>query len=595
MFLILLLLSILTLTSAQPIHIFTVDLNDLTVVNLDLNINKNSYANFSCITNQSQILFLDDEDQPLCTFDTDSFNSINADNVVLGFNLAQNEYIYCNYNDVDEENEIVYYFKVKSDIKDCVDNYDENYTDFVFTVGFLKQININTTNTVEEVVSIDIDDDSLNMVFCPEDERDVDISHLIPMAKLKFTVNVITLYTLAPILLEIIESEFGDVNLALVSEITFTDHDDDSTHTTISFELQTTECLWVQTLHNQLPNSESNFIGCSIDYLPALSLNLRTTFADNSIETTSINNADRFVTFTSQNVDDCPVLPISNDVTTIFRSDLIIQDDSGNDNNFNLNQQIIIKIELLNLELVAQSGVSVVINEVIVSLDNEFIRAYDVTNKKSQMQLDYHPFYSDGHFCRYFDSNNNDTCSYFYNPVNNTSLYATSNWNSYLEDNKGVLFDENDKFAHCQDLEDHHIDTFIFTPSNWVFSEFTRQSGMMSVTITAFLHFCSESPSRRRYLQEDTAPLSTIVLRNITVLNFDQSITINAPTLSTTQHADATLSTFALIMIVIGSVNMVLFLIALVFFIFYRRIICLKVKKIEDQVFSELDSLISYS
>jgi hypothetical protein len=564
----------------RPVHIYTVDLSDQTTIELNLNIqiNSNSIHNESC---------LDLENEPniklivgTCEFNIDEMVVNDVDQTVrLDLVLSQAEYVFCSASALLVDDHIVYTYQVNALIPGC--DYYEDYDDYVFTVSFLKQNVVNTSTLVDEIVSIDILEDSITLISCPEADRDVDVSTLVPMARMRFGVLVETSYTLAATLLEIVTASFGsDIGLSRFGDIEYNPGTGPS-DVVISFFLETDECLWVKSLSNN---------SCAVDYLPALHLELRTTFTDSSKDTSILGGEERFVSFETNNASECPFPSVSNDVTTAFRATLDITDENGNENNFNLDNPMIIKIELLNTNLVEQTGISLSINEVIVNLDDEYIRSFDVANKITQMQLDYHPYYRDAHFCRHYRQSNG-TCLSFYQET-------TTNWNYYLEQNKDELFDEAGVLKYCQDIQsDVDIDVFVFTPKKWVFEQFTRSSGSMTVTVTAFLNFCEYSEQNRRVLQDNDVPFSTIVLKNITVFNFNEQIIINDDDDDDDDNSSlndyATLSTFTLMIIVLASVNGVMLSVALVFCLVYRKIVYMKLRRIETHIFYEIDDFIN--
>ena len=411
---------------------------------------------------------------------------------------------------------------------------------YFFTVSIASTLTAQSDQTLANTVLVDFREDSLELRPCAVDDEgfDQDVSSLIPMGRLRFTVDVLTDYQFVPIEADLVELKIRDVDLRVLSGPTFLPEQVNESDV-VRFVVETSECLWVITQHSAQPATQENLIGCTVDYLSQLTIRANVTFADNFVQDNVALGDERSIVYQSANASDCPVQAISTDVTSTYNAGLILQDPFGNSENLNLDQDFIVRLSLDANLMTAFDGLTVVMDQIIVELASDeleasegdrFVRMFSVADKQAQMQLAFHPYYSDGHFCRSYtpapDNVTDAMCHRFY------SEGIKGEWNDFMASQVGTSFfledlDGKPRLALCEDRAELKEDRFIFRPSNWVFSEFPYATGTMSVTATAFVYACNtvgDDGSLRRRLRtlQDGAgdgSGSTIIFQNVTFIN----------------------------------------------------------------------------
>lgn len=559
--------SIVGFTLPQHSFVATADPNDSTRLDLTLSvlISPNSKHNDTCFApdNLDQLAFQlgDPADpsypRPECLFP--ATNKIQSDNRptfrIDALGIEQSQYLNQCYDSIEvTEDNVIFTYQVREAFgNNCeyVVEFPEYYNPFFFTVSISTRIMAtNDGGTLANTVEVDYRDDTLQLIPCAVDDEgfDQDVSSLIPMGRLRFNVDVKTSYDFVPIGIVLEELRIGDVDLRVVDGPIFSAVNGTNTG---RLTVETTECLWVITQHSEQPATQENLIGCSIDYLSQMTIVANVTFADTFIQDNELLGQERSIVYQSNNASDCPVQAISTDVTAAYNADLIIQDPFGNSENLNLDTPIVSRLGLDATLMQAFDGLNVVMDQVIVTLtsdeltaaDGEFVRMFSPNDKRNQMQFDFHPYYSDGHFCRSYipapDNSSAATCQRFY------SEGTLGQWNPFLAESLSTDFfvedaDGQPRVSFCQDRTDLKEDRFIFTPNNWIFGQFPYTSGTMSITATAFVRNCivvgdnGELPTRRRALQqywhgrglqEGDGTGSTIIFQNVTFVN--SPLTIN--------------------------------------------------------------------
>jgi hypothetical protein len=506
-----------------PNHVFTInENNDDNAVDISLNIQINdvSIHNESCLSieNENNIKFAFVQTTGTnCGFNIDNMVVNNAQNTVkLDLTLEANEYTRCSTSVQNRENDIQYLFNVEPIIPGC--DYYEDFAPYTFQVSIENTITANNSVTVGDILVLDVIGESIQLIPCDEDS-------LIPTAKVQFEFHVLTDYANAvPTDVQIIQASFADVGIEVLSGPVY-ESINGGTGTLSKFVLITEECLWIDTQHSGDVASNENFIGCSIDYLPPLNIQVRGTFSNGLVENDNLIGDDRFISFESNNISECPVIIPNNDLTREYTASLIIENKFGERNELNLNDDIIVRIVLDNLDLVLENQIAVALSEIVVNVDDEFVRLYSTSEKSNLMQFSFHPFYDDGFFCRKFVQNKS-TCEQFHRYTPNNAEYVQNNWNAYLASIYDTLFnddfdDDDRKYQYCQNKSSFATDTFTFNPTNWIFKNFDKLSGQMKITAAGFLYFCGEDvPDGRRMLQNDNDVQGTaVVFNNITIIN----------------------------------------------------------------------------
>lgn len=553
--------SIVGFSLPQHSFVATADPNDGTRLDLtfSVQVGQNSIHNTSCYEepNLDQLAFqMGDPLDPAypkadCLFPATSLaRSLSRPTYrVDTLGIAQADYLNNCYDSVEvTEDFVIFTFQVAPAFGtscEYIEDFPEYYDPYVFTVSISSTIMANNDgSTLANTVQVDYLDNTLELLPCSVDDEGFnrDVSELIPMGRLRFDVDVKTAYQFVPIDVTLPELKIQDIELEILSGPTFSNVNG----TDVSkFTVQTRECLWVVTQHSEQPATQENLIGCTIDYLSQMTIVANVTFADSFIQDNELIGQERTIRYQSNNATDCPVQAITTDVTTTYNADLILQDVNGQTDNLNLDSPVIIRLGLDPNLMQAFDGLNVVMEQLIVTLtseeltavDGEFVRMFSPSDKRSQMQFDFHPYYEDGHFCRsYLAPSGNDTigtCQRFY------SEGTLGNWNPFLADSLSTDFfvedlDGQPRFSLCQDRTDLKEDRFIFTPNNWVFSQFPYASGTMSITATAFVRSClvvgdNGELTRRRALQSiinsrnlqenNDGSGSTIIFQNVSFIN----------------------------------------------------------------------------
>ena len=534
----------------SPTHTFVVeeDQNDDSVVALSLNIQTYPFTihNTSCLEASNlggmQFQFTPGGSAPgtlaNCIFDAEAVIVNNNDSTVqITYDFLQADYTRCYRQDPSNlGQDIVYTFEVEPIIDGC--SYYSLYDTYVFTITVDSELFANTTANVNSMI-LNYVQTSVSLEICTAEFND--INPLVPLARLVFTLEIDTAYDTVATSIILIQSIIEDLNLEQVGATVLTSLPGSNTRAT--FVLRTAECLFVDTEHSGTPNTQENLIGCSIDYLPPMDIVATATYVDGFTETNDLSGTERDIVFNSDNVTaDCAgvVVPV-NDVTAEYGAILVVEDLNGRTDSLNLNNPIVARIELTNVNASLTSGVYVVLNDIIVDLDGEYRRTYTMTDKIIQMQYDFSPYEQDGHFCRFFDANT-DTCERFYQQTALPAEYSDNHWNAYLQ----TLYDvgpsgffkteaASRKYEGCQDLSTSAHDSFVFTPSDWIFKSFPRTTGIMYFEATAYLRACTPGGTRRlgefkitssRNLQDDNDVV--ITFNNVTIVS--STVTIGVTT-----------------------------------------------------------------
>ena len=518
--------------------------------NLDLSLNvqigPNSRHNETCFTQSNQLAFqLGDPvtANPNCLFPATAVSrdlqGSTARVDVTG--LTQSQYLreecYESYEVTD--NAVVFTFQANLAFGagcEYIEEFPHYYDPFYFTVSISSEITARSEQTLANTVQLDYIQESLELIPCSVDDEgfDQDVSALIPMGRLRFDLRVVADYQVVPIEVNLVDLHIQDVDLRIVSGPTFLPQRVNESDV-VEYTLETTECLWVITQHSEQPATPENLIGCTVDYLSQMTIQANVTFADTFFQDNVLLGDERSIVYQSNNASDCPVQAITTDVTSVYNAELIVQDLFGNSENLNLDNEIVVRLSLDAALMSAFDGLTVVMEQVIVTLtseeeneeDENFVRLYSTNDKRSRMQLDFHPYYSDGHFCRSYtpapDNVTSATCQRFYSDA------VRGEWNGFMADqlNTDLFVEDLDgqpRLAWCQDRTDLKEDRFIFKPSNWVFSEYPYSTGTMVVTATAFVRSCNTVADDfvRRLLQEsngDDGTGSTIVFQNVSFIN----------------------------------------------------------------------------
>jgi hypothetical protein len=518
--------------------------DDSSVVDVTLNIQINPFSGHesTCLEEANaagmKFQFLQAVDAPgstaECNFVIDAVTVNAVDNTVrMDYEFAQADYVRC-YRQTPEQigSNVRYTFEVVPDIDGC--DYYEDYQSHIFTITLSDVIQVNATTTINSM-QLDRVDDGVRLVPCSAELDDID--PLVPLARLEFNITVETAYGFEASSIVVTSSFIEDLQLDVIGDIVLTQIS--GTNTRAEITLRTSECLFVDTIHSGTPASQANLVSCSVDYLQPATVVVLATYSDGFTESNDLQGADRDVVFESDSLADCAgIIVASNDVSNLYGAQLVIEDQNGRTDSLNLNNEIIARVELTNVALAEETGVSVVLNEIIVTLDDEYRRTYRQSDKINQMQLEFSPYYQDGHFCRFF-VDSTDTCTRFYQQTLVEADYATSRWNAFLqtlyaEGPTGFFVTEgaSRKYDGCQDLTTTSADSFVFTPSDWVFRSFPRKTGIMFFEATAYLRSCSLGGSRRlgeiqlhgyRDLQNNNQV--AIVFNNVTIINSDIIIT----------------------------------------------------------------------
>lgn len=537
----------------EPTHTWVVEetQGDDSVVAMSLNIqiNADSNHNESCLeeSNVENVFFqlIPGGDAPgtleNCIFPVDTMSVNDAEKSVrINYGLLQSEYQRCYRQDPETiGQDIRYTMEVRPVIGGC--DYYDSYETYIFTVTLDSQIQVNNTANVNSLV-IDYLPDTLELVPCtPELDG---VNPLVPLARLDFVVEVNTAYGVEAVSVALTERVLSEVPLDIISGANYSSLP--GSNTKARFRLRTSECLFVETQHSAQPATQANLIGCAIDYLQPMDIQALATYTDGFTESNDLVGAERDVIFQSQSAAECAgiIVPVS-DVTQEYGAQLILEDYNQQTANLNLNNPIVARVELTNTDLAETTGVSVVVNDLVVTLTaatsgTVFRRVYTQADKIANMQFDFSPYEQDAHFCRIYQSAG-ETCDRFYRQTSNPAEYATNNWNAFLQ----TLFDVGPsgffvtdaagrKYRGCQDLAVSAADSFVFTPSDWIFGEFPENTGTMEVEATAYLRTCAGTPARRlrlksslaapgamvdgRELQNDLEDVA-IVFNNVTIIN----------------------------------------------------------------------------
>ena len=531
----------------NPTHTWVVEEtqgdDSVVATTLNIQINADSNHNESCLeaTNVDNVFFqfIPGGDAPgtlaECRFPVDTMVVNQAEKTVrIDYGLLQQEYQRCYRQDPELIGQnIVYTMEMRPVIGGC--DYYDSYATYVFTVTLDGQISANNTANVNSLV-IDYLDDTLEIIPCTAELSGV--NPLVPLARLEFIVEVNTAYGTEALSVALTEKTLSEIPLDIIGSANLTGLP--GSNTKARFRLRTSECLFVETQHSSQPATQANLVGCTVDYLQPMDIIAFATYADGFTESNDLRGTERDVIFTSASAAECAgiIAPVS-DVTQEYGAQLILEDYNQQTASLNLNNPIVARLELTNTNLAETTGVSVVLNELVVTLTEAvsgtvYRRTYSQSNKIVQMQFDFSPYEQDGHFCRFYDVPST-TCERFYNQTDNAAEYADNHWNAYLQGLYDVgpsgffVTDAADrKYRGCQDLSVSGADSFVFTPSEWIFGAFAETTGTMEVQATAFVRSCAGSPARLlrtttvvdqgRALQNDLEDVA-IVFNNVTIIN----------------------------------------------------------------------------
>ena len=280
-----------------------------------------------------------------------------------------------------------------------IEAYPEYYEAFYFTVTISSTVTAQNQQLFANTIQLDYVQESLQLLPCSVDDEgfDQDVSSLIPMGRLRFDLRVLTDYQFVPIEVNLEELHIQDVDLRIVSGPTFLPQLVNESNV-VEYTLETTECLWVITQHSEQPATQENLIGCTVDYLSQMTIKANVTFADTFTQANVLLGDERSVVYESKNGSDCPVQAITTDITTVYNAEMVVQDPFGNTENLNLDNDVIIRLFLDAALMTAFDGLTVVMDQIIVTLtsndgveeDQEFVRLYSLNDKRSRMQLDFH-------------------------------------------------------------------------------------------------------------------------------------------------------------------------------------------------------------
>lgn len=532
----------------QPTHSWVVEedqgSDEQVAVSLNIKINADSKHNETCLEEENVgavfMQFLPGGDAPgtlaECKFAVDSLTVNEAEKTVrINYGLMQTGYQRCYRQDPETVGQdIVYTMEVEPDIGGC--DYYEEYSTYIFTVTLDSEINVDNNVTANALV-IDYLPETLDLIPCTAADLD-GVNPQVPLAKLDFVVEVNTAYGTSAVSVALTDRVLSDIPLDIISSANYSTLPGGNTKA--RFQLRTSECLFVDTDHAAEPVSQANLIACSIDYLQPMDIQALATYSDGFTESNDLQGSDRDVSFTSATVAECAgvVVPVS-DVTQEFGAQLVLEDYNGRTDSLNLNNPIVARVELTNTALTETTGVSVVMNDVIVTLTSAtsgtvFRRTYSQANKIAQMQFDFSNYEEDGHFCRYYEPTG-ETCDRFYRQTSVEAEYETNYWNAYLQSlfdvgTSGFFVEDGAgrKYRGCQDLAVSSADSFVFTPADWVFGEFPENDGTMVFEATAFVRSCDGTPARRlslktsrissRELQNNLEDVA-IVFNNVSIVN----------------------------------------------------------------------------
>lgn len=546
-------------TLPQHSTVVTADPQDSTKIDISLSvqIGANSIHNETCFAqeNLDQLAFqLGDplQAKPECLFPATSISDISPRGSVLieTLGITQAQYLnQCSDSVEFRDGSVVYTFQVSESFgTSCgyIEEYPDEYPSYFFTITIASTISANNQEQLANTIQLDYRQDTLELIPCASDDEGFDqsVSSLIPMGRLRFTLDILTAYQFVPVAVGLPTLNIQDIELRVVSGPTFLPQRVNESDVT-QYVLETAECLWVVTQHSEQPATQENLIGCTVDYLSQMSITANVTFADAFVQDNVLLGDERSIVYQSNNASDCPVQAATTDVTSTYNAQLIVQDRFGASDSLNLDQEIVIRVGLDSQLMQAFDGLTVVMDQIIINLvsdeltaeDGEFVRMFSTVDKISQMQLDFHPYYRDGHFCRSYTpapSNlTSATCQRFY------SDGARGQWNPFMAEQLGTSFFQEDldgqpRYSFCQDRTELKEDRFIFTPSNWIFSQFPYSTGTMQITATAFVRQCTtvadDFTTRRRFLRRlqesggTDGTGSTIIFQNVTFINSDVNV-----------------------------------------------------------------------
>lgn len=534
-----------------PQHSFTVSssVENSLDLNLNIQIGQNSAHDPACYneTNLDALFFqLGSERLAECRFPVSSINPTGL-RVDLD-ELQQSEYLNTGcYESVEQgDEETVFLFQItpgfgdESSVCGYIASNPSSYDPYFFTVSIPNRITTTSDNTLANTVALRYDENTLELRPCSVDDEGFDqgVSSLIPMGRLRFLLRVLTDYDFLPIAVSLPTLNIQDIDLRIVEGPDFLPASANETHV-VQFTLETTECLWVITQHSEQPATPENFIGCTVDYLSQMSVVANVTFADAFSQSNRLLGEERNIVYQSTNASDCPIEAVTTDITSTYNAKLQVSDTRGNTENLNLANPIIVSIALDELLMQSFQGLSVIMDQVIVTLSSnaedeniEYVRMFSVSEKIGQMGLDFHAYYFDGHFCRTFtdavENVSSATCQRFYSDKPD----AGGQWNGFLTEKTseaaGFFLEDLDgspRVATCQDVTRLKEDRFTFTPSNWIFGEYPYSSGTMTVMATAYVRSCvsigNDFIGSRRALQtsNNDGSGSTIIMRNVSFVN----------------------------------------------------------------------------
>lgn len=505
-------------------------------MSLNIQINENSAHEEACVTNQERYFrFLPAVDAPrdaeACTFLIDGIQTFdNGERIQLDYTFEQEDYTEC-YRQTPQNigQSIVYTFEVVPQIEGC--EYFADYPSFIFTATLSNQLDFNQTANVNQAVLRTLAS-SIRLVPCEGTENEV--NSLVPIARIEFDIQIDTAYGTPTSAVNILTSTMQDVGFGLVTSegmptnaFTYSSLPDGNTRA--SGTLRSNECLFVDTVHSGSPASQQNLLSCSIEYLPPLDLEVNIIYNDGFVEVADLIGTGREISFESDSLTECAGIIIpSNDVTQVYQAQLTMKDYNDRTSSLNINNPIVLQVDLTNVDLVTETGVSVVIEDVVVSFDDEFRRTFTQDDKEALMKVISSSYYDDAVYCRKFDPED-DVCSRFLDVES-----ETGNWNTRYQTlwDAGVsgLFRTDPSggrsYRGCTPHLQSSSDSFVFTPSEWIFGNFPRSTGVMQVIVTAYLRSCTISssgggPNLRRLQSTDV---------QVVRLNASTTITLELPT-----------------------------------------------------------------
>lgn len=176
----------------------------------------------------------------------------------------------------------------------------------------------------------------------------------------------------------------------------------------------------------------------------------------------------------------CPKPTPRHDVTADFP---VIVTVSGS----KINKPVEVKIALADdLDSSFSDSYTLRILSLVVTMEfGAYSRVFNVDDKLAMLGNPTSGYFKDGHFCRFEESSGetNSICQPFYIEKIRTNSYFRGSPPAYLVLNKGHV--------SCQYNNDRRSDKFVFTPSEWVFSDWHGERTTIGVQVIAKLETCS--------------------------------------------------------------------------------------------------------